>query len=48
MARLVLFFSCVVVFGSCTTLHGTAEGKSLVVRNDTIVVNYGGTVSKSY
>ena len=34
--------------GSCTTLHGTADGKSVIVRNDTIKVQYGGSVSKSY
>ena len=28
--------------GSCSTLHGNAEGKSVIVRNDTINVNYGG------
>lgn len=48
MVRLVLFFSFVALLGSCTTLHGTAEGKSVVVRNDTITVSYGGSVSKSY
>ena len=35
-------------FGSCSTLHGTADGKSVIVRNDTITVNYGGSVTKSY
>lgn len=48
MVRLVLFFSFIAFLGSCTTLHGTADGKSIIVRNDTITVNYGGTVSKSY
>lgn len=48
MARLVLFFSFVATLCSCSTLHGTAEGKSVIVRNDTINVRYGGSVSKSY
>ena len=34
--------------GSCSTLHGTADGKSVIVRNDTIKVQYGGSVSKSF
>ena len=34
--------------GSCSTLHGNAEGKSVIVRNDTINVSYGGSVTKSY
>ena len=33
--------------GSCSTLHGTADGKSVIVRNDTIKVQYSGSVSKS-
>lgn len=48
MARIFLFFSLLAVLGSCNTLHGTADGKSVIVRNDTIQVNYGGSVSKPY
>lgn len=43
-----IVFSFVALLGSCTSLHGTADGKSVIVRNDTVVVNYGGSVSKSF
>ena len=34
--------------GSCSDLHGSANGKSRIIRNDTVNVNYGGNVSKSF
>ena len=54
MSKGFIYFIGLVLFclpfclGSCSTLHGTAEGKSVIVRNDTINVNYGGSVTKSY
>ena len=44
----LVLFCLTFCLGSCSTLHGTAEGKSVIVRNDTINVNYGGSVTKSY
>ena len=44
----LVLFCLMFCFGSCSTLHGTAEGKSIIVRNDTIKVNFGGSVTKSY
>ena len=35
-------------FSSCSDLHGTANGKSRIIRNDTVNVNYGGNVTKSF
>ena len=43
----LVLFCLTFCLGSCSTLHGTAEGKSVIVRNDTINVNYGGSVTKS-
>ena len=44
----LVLFCLTFCFGSCSTLHGTADGKSVIVRNDTIKVQYGGSVSKSF
>ena len=44
-----LFLFCLTFcLGSCSNLHGTANGKSHIIRIDTVNVNYGGTVTKSY
>ena len=51
MSRVFCFLGlvfCLTLFlGSCSTLHGSADGKSVIVRNDTINVQYGGSVSIS-
>ena len=43
-----LVFCLTLFLGSCSTLHGSADGKSVIVRTDTIKVQYGGSVSKSF
>lgn len=48
LARLVLFFSFICLLGSCNNLHGTAHGRSVIVRIDTVHVNYDGSVSQPY
>ena len=44
----LVLFCLTFCLGSCSTLHGSAEGKSHIIRTDTVNVNYGGSVTKSY
>ena len=41
-------FCLTLLLGSCSNSNGTLNGKSRIVRIDTVNVNYGGTVSKSF